>query len=175
MNKYVALFRGINVGGNNILPMKDLKVLLQKMGFENVTTYIQSGNVVFDSEKKCDRKTAKKISQLVENKFGFLPAVLLLDEAKLKGAVANNPFDPDEGKMLHFYFLESSPSVDNAKLEELKAKSERYSVTDEVFYLHAPDGIGRSKLAAKVEQCMGVNVTARNWNTVNKLVTMVEQ
>jgi uncharacterized protein (DUF1697 family) len=174
MNTYVALFRGINVGGKSILPMKDLVALLERMGFEGVKTYIQSGNAVFRSAPIETDKTAREIRAAIQETHGFAPAVLLLEAAELQAAAANNPFQAADGKALHFFFLESLPGKpDLAGLAAVKAETERFELGGKAFYLYAPDGIGRSRLAAKVEQSLGVPVTARNWNTVSKLLSMV--
>ena len=171
MDTFIALFRGINVGGNNIIPMKELASLMTNYGYTNVTTYIQSGNVVFNSKHEPD----SEIGDLVEQKFGFKPEVLILSRNDLIQAIENNPYSPGEGKHCHFGFCKSSPkSVNVSKLRHLKTDSEQFCIKGSVFYLHAPDGIGRSKLAAKAENCLGVPVTSRNLNTVNKLSKMLE-
>ena len=175
MNTYIALFRGINVGGKNILPMKDLVGLLEGIGCTDVRTYIQSGNVVFRNKKKHKMKLAGDISARILEEHGFEAKVLLLEFSDLREAVDNNPFEIKVGKALHFFFLDSqAEKPDLEKLTAIKANTEKYQLIKNVFYLYAPDGIGRSKLAAKVEQCLGVPVTARNWNTVSKLVAMVD-
>lgn len=174
MDAYIALFRGINVGGNNILPMKPLAELLTSLGCEDVKTYIQSGNVVFrvDSQSKDD--LAKKLSDKVLELHGFAPKVLLLTITEFSSAIENNPYSVEDGKLLHFFFLSEAPSSpDLEKLEALKLPSEIYELKGDVFYFFAPDGVSRSKLFAKVEKCLGVPVTARNWNTVNKLASMI--
>jgi len=172
MQTFIALFRGINVGGNNILPMKELVKILESLGCEKTRTYIQSGNAVFQSAG--DRPlVGRRMSEEIGERYGFTPKVLLLTLADLKAAVAANPFPTNLGKELHFFFLESQPSAPNlARLNELKVGREAFLLHDRVFYLYAPDGVGRSKLAARVEQCLGVLVTARNWNTVQKLLAL---
>ena len=176
MNTFIALFRGINVGGKNILPMKDLAGILEGVGYNNVKTYIQSGNVVFQTKKKQANNIAGEISVKISESFGFEPRIMLLAASDLERAIENNPFKTENGKALHFYFLDSCPkNPDIEKLIAVKSKSEEFKLHKNVFYLYAPDGIGRSKLAAKVEQCMGLPVTARNWNTVNKLISMVKE
>lgn len=175
MHTYVALFRGINVGGRNRLPMKDLVAILEAMGFDDVRTYIQSGNVVLQSARKCSAKTARDISANVLEAHGFRPELLLLEASDLKQAIAANPFDAKDGKSLHFFFLDSAPvAPDLEALSRVKAKSERFRLEGAVLYLLAPDGIGRSKLAARVERSLGTCATGRNWNTVRKLLEMVE-
>lgn len=175
MNTYIALFRGINVGGNNILPMKVLVEILAAMGYRNVKTYIQSGNVVFQTEMQDSKKIAKQIGLQVLEQFQFEPKVLILELADLQEAIKNNPFETKEGKALHFSFLESKPEAPDLEgLAEIKSPTEEFKLIGRVFYLFAPDGIGRSKLVAKVERSLGVSATGRNWNTVSKLLGMVE-
>ena len=176
MKTYIALFRGINVGGENILTMKDLKCLLSELGCENVKTYIQSGNVVFLHEDSHRGDLSVKISQKIQDQFGFEPKVMLLEPSDLEKAIRNNPFPTDNGKALHFNFLETIPeNPDLNTLTQLKSETEDFKLIYKLFYLYAPDGIGRSKLAAKVEKCLGVSGTGRNWNTVKKLKEMIEK
>ena len=176
VNIYIALFRGINVGGKNVLPMKELVGILAGMGYEDVSSYIQSGNVVFRSKTKCSNKTASEIGAKIQVSHGFVPKVLLLEVSELEAAIENNPFDNSKGKILHFFFLDSVPEEpDLDSLKAIKFKTEKYELINKVFYLYAPDGIGRSKLVAKVEKAMGVPVTARNWNTVEKIISMVKK
>ena len=177
MNTVIALFRGINVGGNNILPMKELIPVLEGLGLENIKTYIQSGNVVFQSNMDDKNTLSERLSEAVQKSHGFSPWVLLLTEAELQSAMENNPFPEAEAdpKSLHLSFLaEKTENADIELLKQLKKDNERFALTDSVFYLHAPDGIGRSKLAAKVEKALGVAITGRNWRTVNKIQAMVE-
>ena len=156
--------------------MRDLVGILEGMGCEKVKTYIQSGNAVFKAEKKQIKKIAEKLKSKILESHGFKPKVLLTGITELEGAIKNNPFKTFEGKSLHFYFLESIPPKPNLdKLENEKSNSEAFKLDKNIFYLYAPDGIGRSKLAAKVEQALGVPATARNWNTVSKLIAMAKQ
>jgi uncharacterized protein (DUF1697 family) len=173
MYTYIALFRGINVGGKNNLPMKDVVAILYALNYENIQTYIQSGNVVFQGKHKVSEKSADEIGKLVLDRKGFEPKVLLLSLRELQDAIENNPFAIDNGKALHFFFLEDQPLQPNWKrLESIKVKSEEFLLKNKVFYLYAPEGIGRSKLAANVEKILGVPITARNWNTVIALLSM---
>lgn len=175
MKIWIAFFRGINVGGNNILPMKELARELSKLNFENVKTYIQSGNAVFRSAEESAERLAAEISKAVEASHGFTPKVLVLSVDQLADAIASNPFPAGEAepKTLHLHFLASVPKApDLEALRQVQTATERFHLTDQVFYLHAPDGIGRSKLVAKVERCLGVAVTARNWRTAQKVWDM---
>ena len=170
MKTYIVLFRGINVGGKNILPMKELTTVLAENEYVDIKTYIQSGNVVLRSQKKPDAT----IRSLVQNNFGIKSEVFAIDESDFISAVKNNPYKSKEGKTIHFYFCKSSPEVNYEKLKALKSDSEEFSIKDKVFYLYAPDGIGRSKLVAKIETCLGVTSTGRNLNTVNKIKSMLK-
>jgi len=175
MTTLIALLRGINVGGNNKLPMKELSAQLEGMGVRRVQTYIQSGNVVFDCDAKDKAKLAAKITAEIRAQHGFAPHVQLLEAAELKKAMAGNPYPEAEAapKTLHLFFLDEVPPQPDLKvLDTLKAGSERYKLAGKVFYLHAPDGVGDSKLAARAEKLLGVAATARNWNTVCKLAEM---
>lgn len=176
MNTYIALFRGINVGGNNILPMKNLVTILEEMGYQKIQTYIQSGNVVFQTKKTQTDKIAEEISAKILERQGFNPKILLLGIDKFQDAIDNCPYKTDEGKTLHFYFMETLPENPNLeKLNTIKSETEQYKIKSKVFYLYAPDGIGRSKMAAKVEHILGVPTTARNWNTVSKLISLAAE
>jgi uncharacterized protein (DUF1697 family) len=175
MNSYIALFRGINVGGKNILPMKQLVVILAGLGLENVKSYIQSGNAIFCCKAETAAGLPARIRAAIAEHAGFEPRVILLELAEMERAIGANPF-PDaetDPKTLHLYFLAAEPdNPDIALLENLRQGKERYVLADQVFYLHAPNGIGRSKLAAQAEKALGVAVTARNWRSVTKIVAM---
>ncbi|MFQ3229648.1 DUF1697 domain-containing protein [Reinekea sp.] len=174
MDIYIALLRGINVGGNNSLPMKGLSALLTDLGCTHIQTYIQSGNVVFKHNPVALASLATKITEAISKTYGFEPQVMLLKATDLHAAIRANPYPTDEGKFLHFYFLANrSKQADIEKLNALKAESEEYSLINQVFYLYAPNGVGRSKLAAGAEKALKVPVTARNWNTVKKLQEMI--
>lgn len=176
MPTLIALLRGINVGGNNKFPMKELTALLEGMGLRDVQTYIQSGNVVFRYEVKNRAALAAKISAAIGAQHGFAPQVLLLDAAELRRAIADNPYPEAEAdpQSLSLLFLAETPQhPDLQSLEVLKTGSERFKLVGRVFYMHAPDGFGRSKLAARAEKLLGVAASGRNWNTVCKLAEMV--
>ncbi|MFT5676006.1 MAG: hypothetical protein ACI808_001942 [Paraglaciecola sp.] len=175
MYKWLVLFRGINVGGNNIVPMKQLVEVLNAAGCLHVSSYIQSGNVLLSHQESDKQTLSIQIANLVEKNFGFTPKVMLLDIKEFNAAVSNNPFNDaeKEPKTLHFYFLGAAPeNADIRGLEAVKKDNEAFKLIDKVFYLHAPDGIGRSKLAEKAEKLLAVPATARNWNTVTKLLAL---
>jgi len=165
VNTYIILLRGVNVGGKNLLPMKELKSLLEDASFDNVKTYIQSGNIVLNSGKNPE----KTISNLIQNNFGFTPEIMALSESEFHTSVSNNPYPEYEGKFVHFYFCKRNPIINLAKIEMSISETEKYQLIGNIFYFHAPDGIARSKLVAGIKKCLGVPATGRNLNTVNKL------
>jgi uncharacterized protein (DUF1697 family) len=155
--------------------MAELRTLLESMGLQKVRTYIQSGNVVFESEGLDRDALGGSITARIEGQHGFRPKLLLITKADLLDAIASNPFPEGaaEPKTLHFFFLAEPPSDANVEaLNAVKTATEAYQITGGVFYLHAPDGIGRSKLAATAERHLGVVTTARNYRTVDKLRLM---
>ena len=169
MKTYIALFRGINVGGKHALPMKELSAILEGLGAQSIKTYIQSGNVVFTSQEQDPLQLSKKIRAEIKQRRGFEPHVLLLELTDLERVIKQNPFPEAQTnpKALHVSFLLSAPTNPNLKaLEGLKKESERFELIDSVFYLHAPEGVGRSKLAANAEKLLGAPMTDRNWRTV---------
>lgn len=175
MNRWVGFFRGINVGGHNVLPMKELKSVLESIGCTEVATYIQSGNVVFTNTESRAEVLESKICRTVNANFDLEPRVLLLSVDQLTAAMAANPFPAaqDRPKSLHLFFLaEEAKKIDWNALDARKSKTEQYRLSGRVFYLHAPDGIGRSKLAGSVEKLLGVPATARNWRTVGKVLQL---
>ncbi len=171
----IALLRGINVGGKNALPMKELVSLLGDLGARDVQTYIQSGNAVFVGPARDTSNLSAQIADEIQKRRGFRPDVLLLAPEDIEAAIRKNPFPEAvaEPKTLHAGFLASKPERPNLEaLEGLRNANERFQLVDRVFYLHAPDGVGRSKLAAKAERLVGVAMTDRNWRTVLKIREM---
>lgn len=178
MQRWVALLRGVNVGGKNLLPMKELVAILEELGGSRVKTYIQSGNAVFRSTRRDASALARAIGREIDLRQGFQPHVMLLTLEEFEQAVAATPFAEAVGepKTLHLFFMaQKARDPDLHGLEKLRVDSERFNLTENVFYLHAPDGIGRSKLAANAERLLGVPVTARNWRSVNKIVELARE
>ena len=173
MAMYIALFRGINVVGRRMLPMRDLKRLIEKAGCLDVETYIQSGNVVFHSE--ADPATlSQQLTAAVSRRYGFAPRVVVKTLAQLKRAASGNPFPEacNHPTTLHLFFLaETAKNADITSLEAFRT-SERFALKGTTFYLHTPDGFGASRLAQRVERALGVDATARNWRTVSALIEL---
>ncbi|MGW3309930.1 DUF1697 domain-containing protein [Streptomyces sp. NPDC001073] len=175
---YAALLRGINVGGNKKLPMADLRTLLEGLGLDGVRTYLQSGQAVFTSGHGDEESLAADIARAIEERFGFTVGVVVRDHAYLAAIVADCPFPAAEleGKQLHVTYY-SVPLADDrfAGLDQAAFLPEEFRLGDRALYLYAPDGLGRSKLAAELSRPRlgkGVVATSRNWNTVVKLVEM---
>ncbi|MDE2136180.1 MAG: DUF1697 domain-containing protein [Gammaproteobacteria bacterium] len=178
MNTWVALLRGVNVTGARKLLMKDLVALLERDGFGAVRTYIQSGNVVFESASGSARALEARIARLILAHAGFTPRVMVLSSAELGGAVRGNPFPQAEldHKALHLFFLSAPPvRPDLESLTRLRSGGEAFALHERVFYLHTPRGFPQSALHDKVERYLGVHATARNWRTANQLLAMVTQ
>lgn len=174
----IALLRGINVGGRAIVPMRELVVCLESLGYENVRTYIQSGNAVFNSQKKLNTRAAEQISAAVFKACDVQPGVQLFSRTELQAIIKANPFPEatEDPSRLHIFFVATKPTSPKLDaIEKLKSPTERFKLTPRAFYLHAPDGVGRSKLAAAVERLLGVPVTARNWRTVETLLAMADE
>jgi uncharacterized protein (DUF1697 family) len=175
LTTYIALFRGVNVLGRNLLPMKALKSLCEKNGCVDVQTYIQSGNVIFRSKLSDVSRIAKQLTGSVSRSHGFEPRVVVLTLDEIENAAAGNPF-PEAAKdprSLHIFFLAEAPkSPDLKSFQSLKTTTERFHLKGRNLYLHTPDGFGRSKLAARAEKLLGVDATARNWRTVTTLLEL---
>jgi uncharacterized protein (DUF1697 family) len=160
------------VGEKNRLSMQDLTKVLSGLGCGNIKTYIQSGNVVLDHTSADAPTLAAAIKGDLFTRLNVDAEVLLLTIDELKSAIDNNPFsdlavDP---ATIHLGFLAARPFLANLDtLAKIKSPNEQYYLTGAVFYLYAPDGVGRSKLASRAEQLLGVTMTDRNWRTVSKL------
>ena len=178
MRTTIAFIRGINVGGKSTLPMKELVAILENLDLRNVKTYLQSGNAVFQRKEENAGGLSRKIGAEIKKSRGFEPQVLLLESAELEQAAQSNPFPEAESepKTLHLFFLAAAPSSpDLTTLESLKGRNERFVLKGSVFYLHAPDGVGRSKLAANAERLLGVPMTGRNWRSVSEIMAMAKE
>lgn len=176
MKPNISFLRGINVGGNNLLPMKSLVALFEQCGASQVATYIQSGNVVFALDDALQLPTLEAaVAAQVQAQFGFMPAMLSLSLVDLEHAIDHCPFDTEtlDPATMHYGFLAQQPTApDLDKMHSLCKDSEQFELSEKVFYLSAPEGIGRSKLAASAERCIGVAMTMRNLKTVMQVREM---
>jgi len=173
--KYVALLKGINVGGQKKIQMADLKSMFEELGFAEVATYIQSGNVIFDTRPAQAEKLEQKIEAGIEQSFGFEVSVLVRTHEDLDQALTENPFgsmDPEQdGTRVMFTFLSSSPLSENArKVEALVGLPEKLVVKSTLAYLHCPNGYGKTRFSNTwIENRLKVRATTRNWKSVLKL------
>lgn len=175
MQTYIALFRGINVGGRNTIKMADLKELLEGLCLKDVNSYIQSGNVVFRSDPVDTALLGETISATIADNYNFKPKVLILEKEEFIQAMEANPFPDAESddRFLHVLFLTATAETpDMEGFEEVKKESEQYELKGNIFYLYAPDGVGRSKLMSKIDRLLGVPTTGRNWRTMKKIRAM---
>jgi uncharacterized protein (DUF1697 family) len=174
--RYVALPRGINVTGSNMIKMTDLKAAFESLGLKNVVTYINSGNLAFDTNKTSETTLVKKIAPVLEKLAGRPISVMVREQSLIKEILAANPFKGEYAshKEMHVLFLERETTDD--QLVELKAaapKEERFVAKGREIYLHIPMGVAESLLGrGLVEKKLKVAVTARNWRTVEKLAEL---
>ena len=172
-----ALLRGINVGGKNMLPMKELAQMFSDAGCTGVRTFIQSGNVIF--EAPVGVKVADVITAKIEKRFGYRIPVIVRTSAQLNKTIRDNPFlkaGADE-KMLYVYFLADSPNaraIDG--LDPARSTPDAFHVRGQEIYLHLPSGMARTKLTnAYFDSKLSTICTARNWATVLKLAAMMAE
>ncbi len=179
--RYAALLRGINVGGHRRIPMSDLRSVLEQLGHENVSTYLQSGQAVFTAGTDDEEILAAAIHDELSQRFGASIDVIVRSHAYLKSVVDDCPFPAAEidGKQLHAAY--ASAPLDAGSFEEIDRAAflpEEYHLGDRVLYLWLPGGIGRSKLAARLATPRLVGpgrfATVRNWNTARKLVELTQ-
>ncbi|PWK65803.1 DUF1697 domain-containing protein [Aminobacter sp. AP02] len=178
MNVFVALFSGINVGGNRIVKMAELRAFFEELGFANVESYIQSGNVVFKADAADVVALTATIEAAFEKRWGFHSRIVVRDLGWYERLVTENPYPEvaDDHKKLHAYALERAPAVaEIAPLSERNSGPERFEVKGDILYLHAPDGLGSSKFAEILPRTLKVPGTARNWRTVLTLLEMARK
>lgn len=177
MPTYVALLRGINVGGKRSLKMTLLREILERAGCTDVETYIQSGNVVFGHPSRSETTLQKDLEARIANAAKLDVPVMLRSSAHIQRVIRDNPFPRAGGKELHVLFCASTPTLATfAKLEAATFAPEEWAVANREVYLKLPGGIGNSKLAGMITRVSPAKeATARNWNTVERLVAMVWQ
>ncbi len=183
MTTYIALLRGVNVGGNNKVPMAALRAALEADGFVHVRTYIQSGNVLVDATRSSPAKVATRVRAVIDSAFGLDIATMVLDAAALERVAQDNPYpDEPDPRRVHAIFLPGVPDADAAaRLEAmqeavaLKGSSDTFTLIGSTLYLHTPDGFGTSDLAKALTTKRSneqLNGTGRNWSTVTTLLDM---
>ena len=171
---WIALLRGINVRGTRNLPMAALAQVLAASGLTSVKTYIQTGNIVFRHPESDASRLSALVTRAIRDHFGLEPAIFVFRHSVLRRAILGMPFadldHQDSGATLHIFFLDGAPqSTDLSRLKRLLAPDERFHLSEDIAYLHAPSGFGRSRIAGALERVLGVNATARNWRTITAL------
>ena len=188
MASHVALLRGINVGGKNKVPMAELREVVTALGHTGVSTYIQSGNVLFTTEETDTAELTSALEAAIAGKFGINPPVVVLSRDELARVLADNPYqDEPNPKLVHVVFMGAEPSqelLDRIKALEsaAAAKGSRDTITaiGKALYLHTPDGYGTSELSEALFRMVGTGqrklaVTARNWSTSTTLLSLCEE
>jgi uncharacterized protein (DUF1697 family) len=177
MTTYISMLRGINVGGHKKIKMDTLKQLYVELGYTNVQTYIQSGNVIFQAQGIDAVIFAKSIAKQILEVTGLEVPVLVLKLDEMKQIVENNPFTLDSSKntaSFHVTFLSAIP--DTTSVEKLKSTdfgADHFELLDKAIYVYCPTGYGNTKLTNTFfENKLKVTATSRNWKTVNELVRL---
>lgn len=164
----ISLLRGINVGGHNLVRMDALREAYQSLGLRNPRTWLQSGNVAFETDETGLPALAARIEDALERTFGFRPAVILRTPAELEQVIAGNPFPGRDPAKLAVIFLATDPAT-----PKLPATEEEWHLRGREMYIYYPNGMGRTKLTpAVLERALKTRGTARNWNTVNNLLKL---
>jgi uncharacterized protein (DUF1697 family) len=173
--RQVAMLRGINLGANRRIPMADLRRLLTDAGFENVKTYVQSGNIALSAPAK-PAQLEGELAALIEERFGFAVPVVVRSRRQLQAVINHDPIPgaADEPKLYQVTFLTAKPpAAAVARLRGQARESERLEVAGREIYTFHPDGVAGSKLSvAIVGKDLGAGATSRNWTTVNRLLEM---
>lgn len=178
MRTYISILRGINVSGKNPIKMEALRKTYEHAGFSKVQSYVQSGNIIFQSDSPHTGELEREITRLIKMDFGFEVPVIVLTTGTFKRIIENNPF-PQQGKdpgFFHVTFLSERPEQDAVPvIESKKSEGEAIAFSDEAVYLYCPDGYGKSRLTnAFIEAKLNVTATTRNWRTVNELLRIAE-
>ena len=174
--RYIALLRGINVGGNSMIKMAELKAVFEECGFENVTTYINSGNLAFDSRKIGEKKITDKIETLIDKALGKQIPVMIREQPHVQNIIDGNPFAGqfEDHKEMHVLFMKDEMPIE--KQDQLLANqtnNERFLIAGREIYCHLKLGVADSLLGKGfIEKKLKVSVTARNWRTVQKLTEL---
>ena len=180
MATYISLLKGINVGGKNLIKMADLRKSYENLGFQNIRTYLQSGNVIVTAKETELKELEHKISLQIKRDFGFDILVIALTPDKLVQIIHKNPFlkKPDiEPDFLYVSFLSTNPDLSEKKAIEKKLQNrEEIAFTDIAFYMYCPEGYGKTKLTNSIlEKTLKVGATTRNWKTTNELLKIARE
>jgi uncharacterized protein (DUF1697 family) len=177
MEKYISILRGINVSGKKMIKMEALRKLYEDMNFKNVATYIQSGNVIFESKATDTKKLQKQVEKNIIKAFGFDVPVIVKERKEVEAVITNNPFISNKKidiTKLHVTFLSEEPDIIHTdKIKDLKYDPDEFIISGNAVYLFCPNGYGNTKLNNNYfESKLKVTATTRNWKTVNELVKL---
>jgi Uncharacterized protein conserved in bacteria len=180
MQTYIAILRGINVSGNRMIKMDALRQLFSDMGFIGIKSYIQSGNIIFQSENDNDKTLEQTITEQILSRFGFDVPVIVIGREELRNIIEQNPYLSDkakEGSHLHVTFLAEKPEqslVD--KLNNDENLSDEFKIGERAVYLYCPHGYSKTKISnSLIENRLKVIATTRNWKTCNELLAIASQ
>ncbi len=177
MKTWIALLRGVNVGGNKKLPMADFRDMLTGLGFVDVASYIQSGNAVFRADGS-GATLAGKIETALSRRFGFHSDTFVMPLSRLSDALSENPFKQaqDDPKSLHLIFLEQQQTdLDETGMRALLLPGQDFKLGQGVFYLYSPDGISKCPLADKLTKFINGSMTARNLRSAQKILELATE
>ena len=179
MPTHIAMLRGINVSGHKIIKMERLRACFAALGFSNVKTYVQSGNVIFEAANDSPAGLSQKIEQNISRDFGFSVPVFLRTAEEMGEIIQRNPFLKDaalDQSKLHITFLsDAPPKTALEQLQPLATKPEQLRILGREIYLFCPNGYGKTKLSnTAIEKKLSVGATTRNWRTVNTLLAMTK-
>lgn len=174
MKTYIALLRGINVGGNKNILMADLRNLLTKIGLQHVQTYIQSGNVIFQSQENNIKNLVLLIHQSIKNQFGFDVPVLIKTPEALQAIFNNCPFSQEQKIQSYFTFLYAVPDKETTnEVSQICYVNETFTITNTCVYFYCSTGYGKAKCSNNFfERKLNVTATARNYKTMVKLLSL---
>ena len=177
MNTLVSMLRGVNVGGHRRMPMSELAELFASLGFADVRTYVQSGNVVFKHPQADITHIARQIERGLKSRLDLDVTVFIRTPEELERLVAHVPFAKTDPSKLHVTFLQSKPAtIPTNEINAVAGEGERFSISDTEVYLFLPNGYGRSKLSNSFfERVLKVPATTRNWRTVTTLLDMAKK
>lgn len=179
MQTYISVLRGINVSGHRVIKMDALKKSYAELGFTNILTYIQSGNVIFQFKKSEHLKIENMIKNKISDEYGFDVPVIVKDARDLKNVIKNNSFLNNKNvdlSKLHVTFLSAIPAKSEVKrIKEIDFSPEEFIICDDILYLYCPGGYGNTKLNNNFfENKLKVKATNRNWKTVNELCKIAD-
>lgn len=183
MNKrnhiFIALFRAINVGGHAVIKMSELKIMFEQMGFIDVSTYIQTGNVVFSSGEADKKKIEGQIEKKFKSATGHESKIFILTNDKLIKAASHNPFEPEKHaneQLCHLMFLSGKPDSAHIKeLMKLEGREYRFHVHDDVMYYAYDKKFAGKRRFIDFEKVLGVKGTSRSWKVVDKLISLSQK